>query len=50
MNLFLDTHVLLWWLDDNPNLSGAEKIAIADPGNLIIVSAAVISFFAERYV
>jgi PIN domain nuclease of toxin-antitoxin system len=42
MNLFLDTHVLLWWLDDNPNLSEAEKIAIADPGNLIIVSAAVI--------
>ena len=50
MNLFLDTHVLLWWLDDSPNLSGAEKIAIADPGpgNLIIVSAAVISFFEER--
>jgi PIN domain nuclease of toxin-antitoxin system len=42
MNLFLDTHVLLWWLDDSPNLSDAEKIAIADPGNLIIVSATVI--------
>ncbi len=42
MNLFLDTHVLLWWLDDSSNLSKAERNAIADPGNLIVVSAAVI--------
>ena len=42
MNLFLDTHVLLWWLDDSPNLLDAERNAIADPNNLIIVSAAVI--------
>ncbi|MFO7751701.1 MAG: type II toxin-antitoxin system VapC family toxin [Desulfobacteraceae bacterium] len=42
MNLFLDTHVLLWWLDDSPYLSDAERDAIADSGNLIVVSAAVI--------
>jgi PIN domain nuclease of toxin-antitoxin system len=42
MNLFLDTHVLLWWLDDSPYLSDAERKAIADSGNLIVVSAAVI--------
>ncbi|WP_291319042.1 type II toxin-antitoxin system VapC family toxin [Desulfonatronospira sp.] len=42
MNLFLDTHVLLWWLDDSPSLNDAERNAIADPGNLIVVSAAVI--------
>lgn len=42
MNLFLDTHVLLWWLDDSPYLFDAERNAIADPGNLIVVSAAVI--------
>ncbi|MGM0759902.1 MAG: type II toxin-antitoxin system VapC family toxin [Thermodesulfobacteriota bacterium] len=42
MNLFLDTHVLLWWLDDSPTLLDTERNAIADPDNLIVVSAAVI--------
>lgn len=42
MNLLLDTHILLWWLNDSPNLSDAERYAIADPGNLIFVSAGVI--------
>lgn len=42
MNLLLDTHVLLWWLDDSPYLSEVERRAVADPGNLIVVSAAVI--------
>ncbi|MFP4258157.1 MAG: type II toxin-antitoxin system VapC family toxin [Desulfovermiculus sp.] len=42
MKLFLDTHVLLWWLDDSPNLFDAERNAIADPNNLIVVSAVVI--------
>lgn len=42
MNLFLDTHVLLWWLDDSPSLSERARSAIANTDNLIIVSAAVI--------
>ncbi len=42
MNLLLDTHVLLWWLDDNPTLSGKAKAAIADSENMVFVSAAVI--------
>lgn len=42
MNLFLDTHVLLWWLDDSPYLSVAARNAIADSENLIVVSAVVI--------
>jgi len=42
MNLFLDTHILLWWLDDNPSLSERARDAIADIDNLIILSAAVI--------
>lgn len=42
MNLFLDTHVLLWWLDDSPKLSRTGQSAIADPNNLIILSAVVI--------
>jgi PIN domain nuclease of toxin-antitoxin system len=42
MNLLLDTHVLLWWLDDHPTLSKKAKAAIADGKNLVFVSAATI--------
>jgi len=42
MNLLLDTHVLLWWLDDHPDLSPRAKSVIADGNNLVFVSAAVI--------
>lgn len=42
MNLLLDTHALLWWLDDSPALSRAARAAIADGGNLVFVSAASI--------
>ena len=42
MNLLLDTHVLLWWLDDHPNLTSRTKTAIADGQNLVFISAAVI--------
>lgn len=42
MNLLLDTHILLWWLDDNASLSVNAREAIADTSNLVIVSAAVI--------
>jgi len=42
MNLLLDTHVVLWWLDDAPMLSKKTKTLIADPQNLVFVSAAVI--------
>ena len=42
MNLLLDTHVLLWWLDDNPTLSKKAKAAIADGKNLVFISTSVI--------
>jgi PIN domain nuclease of toxin-antitoxin system len=42
MNLLLDTHALLWWLDDNPSLSKKAKRSIADGTNSVFVSAAVI--------
>ncbi len=42
MNLLLDTHALLWWLDANPLLSEKAKLYIADGGNLVFVSAVVI--------
>ena len=40
MNLLIDTHVLLWWLDDSPRLGRAGRTAIADNQNFIAVSAA----------
>ncbi len=41
MNLFLDTHVSLLWLDDNPAFSEKARNAISDPDNLIILSSVV---------
>ncbi len=35
----LDTHALLWWLEDSPELDSAACEAIADPRNEIFVSA-----------
>lgn len=40
MNLLLDTHVVLWWLDDPTQLSEAAREAISDPANDVLVSAA----------
>jgi PIN domain nuclease of toxin-antitoxin system len=42
MNALLDTHVLLWWLDDHPSLSERARATISEGGNLIFVSAVVI--------
>ena len=39
MRLLLDTHALLWWLADE-GLSSQTRDAIADPANLVAVSAA----------
>lgn len=38
--LLLDTHVLLWWLSDDPRLGQTTRQVIADPRNDIYVSAA----------
>ena len=42
MKLLIDTHVLLWWLDDPVLLSVAAADAIADPANDVLVSTAVV--------
>jgi len=42
MRLLLDTHVLLWWLDDSRELSKATKDSIAAPEHLVFVSAVTI--------
>lgn len=42
MNFLLDTHVLLWWLDDNPTLSEKARSVISDGEHLVFISAATI--------
>ncbi len=38
MRLLLDTHILLWWLDDDPALPARAKTLIADPANVVFIS------------
>jgi len=38
VRLLLDTHVLLWWLDDNPQLGRRSRKLIADPATDVFVS------------
>ena len=40
--LLLDTHVVLWALDDHPKLASEARCAITDPANEVFVSAASI--------
>lgn len=39
-SFLLDTHVLLWWLSDAPELSPAARRALADIGNTCYLSLA----------
>ncbi|MEO8272187.1 MAG: type II toxin-antitoxin system VapC family toxin, partial [Aureliella sp.] len=41
MKLLLDTHVVLWWLDDPRLINDEARNAIEDPVNDIFVSAVV---------
>ena len=40
MKLLLDTHALLWWAFDSPELSRRANALIADRSNTILVSSA----------
>ncbi len=40
MEILLDTHMLLWWLGDDPRLSERARAWIINPANIIFVSAA----------
>ena len=42
MRVLLDTHALLWWLEDAPSLSAKARELIADPGTAVLVSTASI--------
>lgn len=39
MNIILDTHVLIWALENNPTLSDKAVKAIIDADNIVFVSA-----------
>ena len=40
MNLLLDTHAFIWWIDAGRPLASEAQEAIADPGAIVAVSAA----------
>ncbi len=40
MNVLLDTHTFLWWLEDNPRLSPRAREVIANEDNTVFLSAA----------
>lgn len=40
MQLLLDAHAFLWWVDDAKELSRRARSAIADPGNECLLSLA----------
>lgn len=40
MNLLVDTHVVLWWLADAPQLPPAARTALTAPEHRCVVSAA----------
>ncbi len=39
MNILLDTHVLIWSLENNPTLSDAARNSITTAGNMVFVSS-----------
>ena len=42
MRLLLDTHVILWWLADDPTLSQQARAALTDGTNPAFISVAAI--------
>jgi PIN domain nuclease of toxin-antitoxin system len=40
MKLLLDTHVLIWWQDDDPRLSLGARAVLADPRHNLVMSIA----------
>ncbi|MCX6545071.1 MAG: type II toxin-antitoxin system VapC family toxin [Acidobacteria bacterium] len=42
MKLLLDTHGVIWWLADDPNLTDKQRRAIQDRRNTCYVSAATV--------
>lgn len=50
MKLLLDTHIILWALDDNPKLSEQAKVLIMDAGNDVYYSCASVWETTIKYI
>ena len=40
MKLLLDTHILIWWFEDDPRLKARFRQLLADPANKVLISMA----------
>lgn len=49
MTVLLDTHALLWWLFDDPQLSRDARDVIKDPDSTVLVSSASGWEIATKY-
>jgi len=49
MSYLLDTHILLWWLFDDPKLDTTCRAIISNPRNCILVSSASAWEIATKY-
>jgi len=49
MSYLIDTHVLLWWLFDDPQLRSQSRAIIHNPENQIKVSSATAWEIATKY-
>ncbi|MFZ2168584.1 MAG: type II toxin-antitoxin system VapC family toxin [Methylococcaceae bacterium] len=49
MSYLIDTHVLLWWLFNDPKLCTVSRDIISDPAHRILVSSATAWEIATKY-
>ena len=49
MGYLIDTHILLWWLFDDPQLKNQDRAIIQNPENQILVSSATAWEIATKY-
>ena len=49
VSYLIDTHILLWWLFDDPKLDESIRILLRDPTHCILVSAATAWEIATKY-
>jgi PIN domain nuclease of toxin-antitoxin system len=48
VRILLDTHVLLWWLDDRPNLGREARALVAASQSDVLVSAVSVAEIAVK--
>lgn len=50
MTLLLDTHVVLWWLDDSSRLSASARTAISEEGAVLVSAVTAFEVAAKTAV